>query len=119
MKTLEWTPEKRKVKDLIPLEKNPRKITFEERLDVWFLHRDKSKDYEHPTQKPVRLPERAIKKSCPINGIVIEPFCGSGSALIACEQLMRKCYAIELDPRYCDVIVKRWERVTGGKAKKV
>lgn len=86
------------------------KITFEERLDVWYLHRDKSKDYEHPTQKPVRLPERAIKKSCPVGGIVLEPFCGSGSALIACEQLQRSCYAIELDPRYTDVIIRRWQR---------
>ena len=89
------------------------KITFEERLDVWFLHRDKSKDYEHPTQKPVRLPERAIKKSCPVGGIVLEPFCGSGSALIACEQLQRSCYAIELDPRYTDVIIRRWQRHSG------
>lgn len=94
------------------------RLDFEERLDVWYLHRDKSKDYIHPTQKPVRLSERAIKKSCPVKGIVIEPFAGSGSALIACQQLMRKCYAIELDPRYVDAIVKRWERVTGEVAKK-
>lgn len=92
------------------------RATFEERLDVWYLHRDKSKDYEHPTQKPVRLPERAIKKSCPVGGIVLEPFCGSGSALIACEQLSRICYAVELDPRYADVIIKRWQRFTGKKA---
>lgn len=92
------------------------KMTFEERLDVWYLHRDKSKDYEHPTQKPVRLPERAIKKSCPMGGIVVEPFCGSGSALIACEQLHRKCYAIELDPRYVQVIVGRWQRFTNKQA---
>mgnify|MGYP001573025389 FL=1 len=88
------------------------RMTFEERLDVWYLHRDKSKDYQHPTQKPVRLPERAIKKSCPLGGVVLEPFCGSGSALIACEQLHRKCYAIELDPRYCQVIIARWQRYT-------
>lgn len=92
------------------------RVSFEERLDVWYLHRDKSKDYVHPTQKPVRLPERAIKKSCPLGGVVLEPFCGSGSALIACEQLRRKCYAIELDPRYVDVIVKRWQKLTGGQA---
>lgn len=88
------------------------RMSFEERLDVWYLHRDKSKDYVHPTQKPVRLPERAIKKSCPIGGIVIEPFCGSGSALMACEQLQRRCFGIELDPRYADVIVRRWQRYT-------
>lgn len=92
------------------------KMTFEERLDVWYLHRDKSKDYVHPTQKPVRLPERAIKKSCPLGGVVVEPFCGSGSALIACEQLHRKCYAIELDPRYAHVIIQRWQKFTGKQA---
>lgn len=80
---------------------------------------DKSSEYIHPTQKPVRLPERAIKKSCPIGGIVLEPFGGSGSTLIACEQLGRKCYAIELDPRYVDAIIKRWESFTNLKAKKL
>jgi DNA modification methylase len=92
------------------------RISFEERLDVWFLNRDKSKDYLHPTQKPVRLPERAIKKSAPPGGIVLEPFLGSGSALLACEQLSRVCRGIELDPRYVDAIIKRWQRFTGGTA---
>ena len=89
------------------------KLTFEEQLDMWYLHRDKSKDYIHPTQKPVRLPERAIKKSCPVGGIVIEPFNGSGSAMMACEQLGRRCFAAELDPRYIDVAIKRWQKFTG------
>lgn len=91
------------------------KATFEERLDVWYLHRDKSSDYIHPTQKPVRLPERAIKKSSPVGGIVVEPFCGSGSALMACEQLKRRCFAVELDPRYVDAICKRYATFTGKK----
>lgn len=92
------------------------KIDFEERLDLWYLHRDKAKDYVHPTQKPVRLAERAIKKSCPLGGVVLEPFCGSGSALLACEQLSRKCYAIELDPRYVQAIIIRWQRKTNKQA---
>lgn len=92
------------------------KMNFEEQLDIWYLHRDKSKDYVHPTQKPVRLPERAIKKSCPMKGIVVEPFGGSGSTLLACEQLERSCYTIELDPRYCDAIIRRWQRTTGREA---
>lgn len=95
------------------------KNDFEEELDIWYLSRDKAKLYEHPTQKPVRLPERAIKKNCPRDGLVFEPFCGSGSTLIACEQLKRKCYGCELDPKYCDVIVKRWERLTQKKAEKI
>jgi len=52
------------------------------------------------------------------NVIIYEPFCGSGSTLIACEKLDRICYGIELDPKYCDVIVKRWEQWTGEKATK-
>jgi DNA modification methylase len=92
------------------------RASFEERLDVWFIHRDKSSEYEHPTQKPVRLPERAIKKNCPRGGVLLEPFGGSGSTMMACEQLGRRCFSIELDPKYCDVIVKRWERFTGLKS---
>jgi DNA modification methylase len=95
------------------------RLTFEERLDVWYINRDKSADYEHPTQKPVRLPERAIKKNCPLGGLLFEPFGGSGSTMMAAEQLKRKCYSIELDPKYCDVMVKRWERFTGLKAQKL
>jgi DNA modification methylase len=95
------------------------RISFEERLDVWFINRDKSSDYEHPTQKPVRLPERAIKKNCPLGGVLLEPFCGSGSTLMAAHQLGRRCYGIELDPKYCDVIVRRWERFTGQKGIKI
>ena len=95
------------------------KLDFEERLDLWYLARDKSSQYEHPTQKPVRLPERAIKKNCPMGGLLYEPFGGSGSTMIAAHQLKRKCYSMELDPKYCDVIVKRYERHTGGKAVKV
>jgi DNA modification methylase len=92
------------------------RISFEEQLDVWFIARDKSADYEHPTQKPVRLPERAIKKNCPMGGLMLEPFGGSGSTMMAALQLGRRCYSMELDPKYCDVIVKRWERYTGLKA---
>ena len=93
------------------------KQTFEEHLDVWYMHRDKSADYEHPTQRPVRLPERAIKKSCPMGGVVVDPFGGSGSTLLACEQLERRCFAIELDSRYADVIIRRWQRYTQKTAK--
>ena len=87
--------------------------TEDEASDVWHVNRDAVSTYEHPTQKPVELPARAIRNSCPPNGTVYEPFCGSGSTLIACEQLDRTCYAMELDPRYCDVIVRRYLRTTG------
>jgi DNA modification methylase len=90
--------------------------TENEASDVWHINRDAASAYEHPTQKPVELPMRAIKNSCPPNGTVYEPFCGSGSTLIGCEQLGRTCYALELDPRFCDVIARRYARTTGDTA---
>lgn len=90
--------------------------TEDEASDVWHVDRDAASSYEHPTQKPIELPARAIRNSCPPGGSVFEPFCGSGSTLIACEQLGRVCYALELDPRFCDVIVRRYIRTTGNAA---
>jgi DNA modification methylase len=81
---------------------------FAEQLDLWFIHRDNTNFYLHPTQKPVRLAERALKKNSSINDIVLDGFAGSGPTLIACEQLHRYCYMAELDPKYADVIVKRY-----------
>ena len=93
---------------------------FEEFLDVLYEKRDTlTINYIHPTQKPVRLAERALKRSCPPGGIVLEPFNGSASTMIACEQLNRKCFAIELDPKFCDVAIKRYEQFTGKKAEKI
>ena len=73
---------------------------------------------EHPTMKPVGLLSRQIRNSSRIGEKVLDLFGGSGSTLVACEQLDRVCYMMELDPKYCDVIVKRWETLTGEKAKK-
>ncbi|MCF7819890.1 MAG: ParB N-terminal domain-containing protein [Candidatus Pacebacteria bacterium] len=92
---------------------------YNEMLDVWFEKRDVTQNYVHPTQKPLRLPERALKKNSEKNDIVIDLFGGSGSTLMACQQLDRVCYSMELDPKYVDVIIKRYENYTGQKAKKV
>jgi DNA modification methylase len=70
----------------------------------------------HPATFPVALPSEYIKAMTDAGGAVIEPFCGSGTTLIACEQLNRRCFATELDPVYCDVIIERWENLTGQKA---
>ncbi len=70
----------------------------------------------HPTQKPLKLCCEIIKDYTDENDIVLDLFGGSGSTLIACEQLNRTCYMMEIDPVYCDVIVKRWENFTGQKA---
>jgi DNA modification methylase len=74
------------------------------------------KSPEHPTMKPVALCARAIQNSSKRNDIVLDVFGGSGSTIIACEQTDRVCRMAELDPKYCDVIVTRWENFTGEKA---
>ena len=86
------------------------KQDFSSLLDIIYCKRDAIADYIHPTQKPLELCERALKKHSEKGSIVIDPFAGSGSTLMACEQLGRVCYSQELDPKFCDVIVKRWER---------
>ena len=73
----------------------------------------------HPTMKPIRLLARLILNSSRKNEIVTDFFGGSGSTLIACEQLDRTCYMMEYDPHYVDVIITRWEEYTGQKAKKI
>ena len=73
----------------------------------------------HPTMKPINLMAKLIRNSSEESEIVLDLFGGSGSTLIACEQLNRKCYMMEYDPRYADVIIDRWENFTGKKAKKI
>ena len=83
---------------------------------VWSIGKDGSMDYTHPTQKPVALSAQAIRTFS--KGSVLDLFGGSGSTLIACEKLNRKCYMMELDPRYVTVILDRWEKLTEKKVKK-
>lgn len=84
--------------------------------DVWFFNKPQKNDL-HPTMKPVELVCQAVKNSSKSKDIVLDSFGGSGSTLIACEKLGRYARLIELDPAYCDVIVKRWEDFTGKSAK--
>lgn len=85
--------------------------------DVWFVNKPMKNDL-HPTMKPVELVERAVKNSSKSRDIVLDCFGGSGTTLIACEKIGRQARLIELDPKYCDVIVKRWEEFTGKKAER-
>lgn len=78
-----------------------------------------SKSVLHPTMKPVGLLRQLILNSSKIGDTVYEPFAGSGSTLIACEQTKRRCIAIELDPHYCEVIIRRFEKLTGTKSQKL
>jgi DNA modification methylase len=83
--------------------------------DVWFFDKPVRNDL-HPTMKPVALVERAIRNSSKSRDIVLDPFGGSGSTLIACEKAGRQARLVELDPKYCDVIVQRWQDWAGGTA---
>lgn len=81
------------------------------------IHEDKPlRSADHPTMKPIKLMGRAIKNSTRPGEVVLDLFGGSGSTLMAAEQLARSCYTVELDPAYIDVIIKRWEEYTGDKA---
>ena len=91
-----------------------RKITDRTQTTVWQIDREAS--LRHPTQKPVALFSRALRNSTIRGERVLDPFVGSGTTLIACEQLGRRCFAMEIEPKYCDVAVKRWETYTGKKA---
>jgi site-specific DNA-methyltransferase (adenine-specific) len=75
--------------------------------DVWELSRGATGDYVHPTQKPVELVSRALKNSSNEKDVILELFTGSGSTMVAAHQLKRKCYGMELDPKYCQVIIDR------------
>lgn len=87
--------------------------------DVWRLNRDSTAAYEHPTQKPVALIERALVNSTERGQVVLDPFGGSGSTLMAAEKQGRHARLIELDPKYVDVIVRRWQNATGKEARLV
>lgn len=100
-----------------------KRLTKEERRNwgyagIWEMspvHANK----EHPAMFPVELPWRCIKMHSDKGDIVLEPFSGSGTTIIACEQLERVCYAMEQSPEYCDLAIERWERFTGQKAERL
>ena len=81
-------------------------------MDIWEIKRTAKNDL-HPTMKPVELIEKALEDASKSGNLVLDLFGGSGSTMIACEKLGRKARLMELDPKYCDVIVKRWEDFTG------
>jgi len=88
-------------------------LTDRKQSDLWQIPRPKVSE-EHPTMKPVELVERSLNNSSRVGDIVYEPFCGSGTDIIACERLNRKCRAIEIEPKYVAVSIQRWVDVTGG-----
>ena len=90
-----------------------------EEADVWTISKVASNGMLHPTQKPIALINRAIKNSSRRGETILDLFGGSGATLVAAEKTGRKAYLMELDPKYCDVIIKRWEALSGERAEKV
>lgn len=105
--------------EIILCSNNGNEITGKRIGSVWNVAKDSANEYVHATQKPVGLAAMAIENTTIEGDTVLDVFGGSGSTLIACEQLKRKCYTMELDPKYCDVIIKRWETLTGKQAVKL
>lgn len=93
--------------------KRQKQLEAEGKLTIWTMKRDKVNEYKHPTQKPVELITYALFNSSKAEDLIIDPFLGSGSTLIACEKTGRVCAGIELDPKFADVIVQRWVDYTG------
>ena len=88
-------------------------------LDIWLVKRVTGSEYQHPTQKPPSLHEKALRRCTKPGDIILDLFGGSGSTLIACEQLNRRCHMVEKEPIFCDVIINRYEKFTGKKAIKI
>lgn len=88
-------------------------------FNIWLVKRDNAQEYEHPTQKPITLHEKPIKRTTRVGDNILDLFGGSGSTLLSAEQLGRKTFMMEIDPIFCQVIINRWEEFTGKKAKKI
>ncbi len=85
-------------------------------FNIWLAKRLPTQKYEHPTEKPPSLHEKPLRRCSKVGDSVLDLFGGSGSTLIACEQLKRKCYMSEIEPIFCDLIVKRYKKLTGREA---
>jgi DNA modification methylase len=85
-------------------------------LDIWLAHRIHNSQYEHPTEKPPTLHEKPLRRCTKPGDVVLDLFGGSGSTLIACEQLKRRAFLMEVEPVFCDLIIRRFEALTGAKA---
>lgn len=89
---------------------------LEEIGDIWTAKRLSGKEYEHATSKPPELHQKAILRCTKPDDIILDSFMGSGSTLIAGDQLNRRVYGVEMEPIFCDLMIKRWEKLTGKKA---
>lgn len=90
---------------------------FEDLRDIWTVKRMNGKDMEHATSKPPQLHQKAILRCTRPGDIILDSFSGSASTLVAAEQLKRRVYAVELEPVFCDLAIRRWEKLTGRKVR--
>jgi len=90
---------------------------FMDMFDVWAVQRLSGNNYEHPTQKPITLHDKPIRRCTRVGDNILSLFGGSGGELLAAHQLKRNCYMVELDPVFADLIIRRYEKFTGDKAK--
>lgn len=88
-------------------------------FDIWLAKRDPAVSYQHPTQKPPTLHDKVLRRCSKPGDVILDVFAGSGSLMVACEQLKRSCYMSELEPIFCDVIISRYEQLTGRKVVKI
>lgn len=96
-----------------------KRLESQGKTTIWTMKRAPTAEYVHPTQKPVELVTYALFNNTKADDIVLDPFLGSGTTLIACEKTARKCFGVELDPKYADIIIERWQNYTERKAKKL
>ncbi len=89
-------------------------VQLQDGSTVWELDRDLVQTYQHQTQKPVTLAGRAITNSSQEDDIIMDPFLGSGSTMVACEQLDRSCYGMDLEPKWCQTIINRMKELVPG-----
>ncbi|MFA6896852.1 MAG: DNA modification methylase [Patescibacteria group bacterium] len=88
-------------------------------IDIWLVRKLSGSDYQHPTEKPPMLHEKALRRCSKPGDIILDLFAGSGSLLIACEQLKRSAYLVEREPVFVDLIIQRYEKLTGNKSRKI
>lgn len=108
--------------EILNKEVDPGNRTLEDIIDIfdiWLAKRDVTTEYEHPTQKPLSLHEKPLKRCTKVGDVVLDMCAGSGSTLLACEQLNRTCYAIEMSPIFCQLIINRFQKFYGTDAVKI
>lgn len=116
------SPDLKNLSEILNREIDTGNRTIDDILDlfnIWLCKRLPTNEYEHPTEKPPTLHEKALRRCTKPGDVILDVFGGSGSTLIACEQLKRTCYLVEIEPIFCDLILSRYEKLTNQKPQKL